>query len=40
MGESQMKWWKLVLGVTVVGVAALLLTGRGDIIRFRRMHKM
>ena len=35
-----MKWWQLALGVAVVGVAALLLTGRSDIVRFRRMHKM
>lgn len=40
MGESLMKWWKLALGVTVLGVAAMVLAGRGDIVRIRRMRKM
>jgi hypothetical protein len=35
-----MKWWKLALGATVLGVAAMMLAGRSDVIRFRRMHKM
>ena len=35
-----MKWWKLALGVTLVGAVALLLAGRGDIARFLRMRKM
>jgi hypothetical protein len=35
-----MKWWKLALGVTLVGVAVFLLAGRNDIIRFRRMKNM
>jgi hypothetical protein len=35
-----MKWWKLALGATVLGVAAMMLAGRSDVIRFRRMRKM
>jgi hypothetical protein len=39
-GDPLMKWWKLALGLTVVGAAAFLLAGRGDIARVRRMHRM
>jgi hypothetical protein len=35
-----MKWWKLVLAVTIVGAAAFLLAGREDIARYRRMRTM
>jgi hypothetical protein len=35
-----MKWWKLALGLTVLGTVAFLLAGRGDLARFRRMHQM
>jgi hypothetical protein len=35
-----MKWWKLALGVTLVGAVAFLLAGRADISRMRRMRKM
>lgn len=39
-GEPLMKWWKLALGLTIVGTVALLLAGGSDILRFRRMNKM
>ena len=35
-----MKWWKLALGVTLVGAVVFLLAGRDDITRYRRMQKM
>jgi hypothetical protein len=35
-----MKWWKLLLGLTVLGVVAFLLAGKADIIRYRRMQQM
>jgi hypothetical protein len=35
-----MKWWKLVLVVTIVGAAAFLFAGREDIARYRRMRAM
>jgi hypothetical protein len=35
-----MKWWKLALGLTLVGVVILLLAGRDDIARIRNMRKM
>ena len=35
-----MKWWKLVLAVTIVGAAVFLLAGREDIVRYRRMRAM
>jgi hypothetical protein len=35
-----MKWWKLALALTLVGVAVLVLAGREDIARFQRMRKM
>jgi hypothetical protein len=39
-GEPFMKLWKLALGVTVVGAVVLVLAGRDDIARFRRMKNM
>lgn len=35
-----MKLWKLVLGVTIVGVVVILLAGRADIARFQSMRRM
>jgi len=35
-----MKWWKLLLGLTILGAVAFLLAGKADIIRFRRMQQM
>lgn len=35
-----MKSWKLLLGLTVLGAVALLLAGKADIARFRRMKQM
>ena len=35
-----MKWWKLLLGLTVLGAVAFLLAGKADITRIRRMHQM
>jgi hypothetical protein len=35
-----MKWWKLLLWVTVLGAVAFLQAGKADIIRFRRMRQM
>jgi hypothetical protein len=35
-----MKWWQLLLGLTVLGVVAFLLAGKADIARFRRMQQM
>ena len=39
-GGLVMKWWKLALAVTIVGAAMLLLAGREDIARYRRMRAM
>ncbi len=35
-----MKLWKLTLGVTLVGAVVVLLAGRDDIARIRRMRSM
>jgi hypothetical protein len=34
-----MKWWKLALGMAALGGAAMLVAGRGDIMRRRRMRR-
>jgi hypothetical protein len=39
-GDPLMKLWKLALGVTLVGAVVLLLAGRDDIARYRRMKSM
>ena len=39
-GDLLMKLWKLALGLTLIGVVLLLLAGRDDIARFRRMKNM
>ena len=35
-----MKWWKLLLGLTVLAAVAFLLAGKADLTRFRRMQQM
>ena len=35
-----MKWWQLLLGLTVLAAVAILLAGKADIIRFQRMRQM
>jgi len=39
-GDPLMKLWKLALGVTLVGALVVVLAGRDDIARIRRMRSM
>lgn len=34
-----MKWWKLALGMAALGGAAMLIAGRSEIMRVRRMRR-
>jgi hypothetical protein len=39
-GSELMKWWKVLLGVTILAAVAVVLAGKSDVLRVRRMHDM